>query len=68
MSLRHKYWITLDYLDGTTKVRGPLYVDEIQTFGMLLSLNEANVVSMTISRSDPLNRITAAVTPCSTSS
>jgi hypothetical protein len=46
--------ITVDYMDGATRVLGPFYPDEIDTRGMLFNLNEADIASITFSRADPL--------------
>jgi hypothetical protein len=34
-------WITLDYVDGRSKIRGPLYPDEIDLTGLLFRFERA---------------------------
>ena len=46
-------WITLDSIDGTTKMRGPVYPDEIDLTGMLLRLNEKDLATITFTRANP---------------
>ena len=48
-------WITLDSIDGTTKVRGPLYPDEIDLSGLLFRLNERDLATVTFTRANPLS-------------
>ena len=33
-------WITLDYLDGRSLIKGPVYPDEVDLTGLLFRLNE----------------------------
>lgn len=47
-------WVTLDSIDGTTKVRGPLYPDQIDLTGMLMRLNERDLATITFTRANPL--------------
>jgi len=60
MNLRGKYWVTLDRVDGSTEQRGPFYADQINTFGMLFYLSEADIAGVTITRADPLQRLEIA--------
>lgn len=50
--------ITIDYMDGRTKVVGPFWPDEIDTRGMLFRLAERDIASITFVRADPLTYIT----------
>ena len=38
-------WITLDYLDGRSLVRGPLYPDQVDLTGLLFRLNEKGIAT-----------------------
>ncbi len=58
MSRRGKVYITLDKIDGSRDVvKGPIYPDEIDTFGLLMYLNQADVAGVSFVRADLLNRI-----------
>jgi hypothetical protein len=46
--------VTIDYMDGSTRVVGPLYPDEIDLRGMLFKLNEREIASITFVRADPI--------------
>ena len=46
--------VTIDYMDGRTKVLGPMYPDEIDTCGMLFKLSEKDIASITFTRANPL--------------
>ena len=48
-------WITLDSVDGQSKVRGPLYPDEIDLSGLLFRLNERDLATVTFTRANPLS-------------
>ncbi len=50
-------WITIDRLDGTTTVKGPVEPDEIDTFGMLMTLNRGNIAGITFTRANPLQKL-----------
>jgi hypothetical protein len=53
-----RVWITLDMVDGSqSRLRGPLHTDEIDTFGMLMYLNRADVAGVTFTRADALQAI-----------
>jgi len=53
-----KVWITLDKLDGTTsRVAGPVHLDEIDLHGLLFYLNQRDVAGVSFVRSDLLNRL-----------
>ena len=47
-------WVTLDYLDGRSLIKGPVYPDEIDLRGMLFRLSERGVATVTFSNADPL--------------
>ena len=47
-------WITLDRIDGTSSVKGPLYPDEIDLTGLLFRLNERDLATVTFTRANPL--------------
>ncbi len=58
MSLRSKFYITLDRIDGTrTRVKGPIHADEIDLMGLLMYLNQANVAGVSFVRADLLSRL-----------
>jgi hypothetical protein len=46
-------WITLDYMDGRSAVKGPLYPDQIDLTGLLFRLNERDLATVTFANSDP---------------
>ena len=46
--------VTIDYMDGQTRVLGPLWPDEIDTRGMLFKLSESEIASITFTRAHPL--------------
>ncbi len=50
-------WITVDEMDGTSKVRGPFEPDEVNLMGLLLRLNTRQFASVTFTRANPLNRL-----------
>lgn len=52
-----RLWVTLDKLDGSTEQRGPYDPDAIDTFGLLMYLNRADVAGVTFTRSNPIDRI-----------
>jgi hypothetical protein len=47
-------WITLDYLDGRSLIKGPVYPDEVDLTGLLFRLNERGIATVTFSNADPL--------------
>jgi hypothetical protein len=53
-------WITLDHIDGTSKIRGPLYPDEIDLTGLLFRLNERDLATVTFTRANPLKALQEA--------
>jgi hypothetical protein len=53
-------WITLDDVQGRTKVRGPLYPDEIDLTGLLFRLNEKDLATVTFTRANPLKALQEA--------
>jgi hypothetical protein len=52
-------WVTIDNLDGTSTVKGPVYPDEIDTHGMLFKLSEAKIAGITFTRANPLDKLAA---------
>jgi hypothetical protein len=52
-----KLLVTLDYLDGTSKVRGPFWPDDIDTRGLLFKLAERDLASITFVNADPIGAI-----------
>jgi hypothetical protein len=49
-----KLRVTVDYMDGTTRVLGPFWPDDVDTRGMLLKLSESEIAGITFTRADPL--------------
>ncbi len=47
-------WVTIDYIDGRTTVKGPLYPDQIDTHGMLFRLSERGIAGITFTNAEPL--------------
>ena len=63
-------WITLDSVDGKSRVKGPVYPDEIDLTGLLFRLNERDLATVTFTRANPLkamqeasDRLTKAPSP-----
>lgn len=52
-----KLLVTIDYIDGRTKVVGPIYPDEIDTRGMLFRLSERGIAGVTITNAEPLTHL-----------
>ena len=53
-----KVWITLDKIDGSrSRLRGPVYLDEIDLHGLLFYLNQRDVAGVSFVRADLLNRL-----------
>ena len=53
-----RVWVTLDKIDGSqSRIAGPLYLDEIDLHGMLFRLNQSDVVGITFSRADALQKL-----------
>jgi hypothetical protein len=50
-------WITIDYLDGRSKVVGPKYPDEIDLHGMLFRLAERGIATVTFAHANPLTEL-----------
>jgi hypothetical protein len=50
-------WVTIDYLDGRSVVKGPLYPDELDLTGMLFRLNERGIATVTFANAKPLNEL-----------
>ena len=57
MSFSGKLWVTVDYMNGNTRVIGPLSADEISLHGLLFKLSEKDVAGVTFTRADPLQRL-----------
>jgi len=55
-------WITLDSIDGSSRVKGPLYADEIDLTGLLFRLNERDLATVTFTRANPLKALQEATT------
>ncbi len=53
-------WITLDSMDGTSRVRGPLYPDKIDLTGLLFRLNERDLATVTFTRANPITAMQKA--------
>ncbi len=53
-------WVTLDHIDGSTKVRGPLHPDEIDLTGLLFRLAERDIATITFTRANPLQALEKA--------
>lgn len=49
-------YVTLDYMDGRSAVKGPLYPDEIDLTGLLFRLNERDLATVTFTNARPLDR------------
>ena len=49
--------VTIDYMDGSTRVVGPVWPDEIDLRGMLFKLSEREIASITFVRADPLTYV-----------
>jgi hypothetical protein len=52
-----KILVTVDYMDGRSTVRGPLYADEINTHGMLFRLSERGIATITFTNAEPLSEL-----------
>jgi hypothetical protein len=55
-------WITLDSIDGSSRVKGPLHADEIDLTGLLFRLNERDLATVTFTRANPLKALQEAAT------
>ena len=53
-------WITLDGIDGSSRIKGPLYPDEIDTTGLLMRLNERDLATVTFTRANPIKALQEA--------
>ncbi len=49
-------WITLDDIHGNTRIRGPVYPDEIDLTGLLFRLNERDLATITFTRAKPCRK------------
>jgi hypothetical protein len=53
-----KVWISLDKIDGSqSRLRGPVYVDEIDLHGLLFYLSKSDVAGVTFTRADILSKL-----------
>ena len=52
-----KLLVTVDYIDGRSKVLGPMYPDEIDTHGMLVRLSERGIAGITFTNAEPLTHL-----------
>ena len=52
-----KLIITIDYMDGRTKVVGPLYPDEVPLQGLLFRLSERGIAGVTFTNAEPLTEL-----------
>lgn len=52
-----KLWVTIDQLDGSTRVRGPYHPDEIDTFGLLMRLADSRIAGVTFTNAEPLRHL-----------
>ena len=52
-----KLLVTVDYMDGRTKVVGPFYPDEINVHGMLFRLSERGIAGVTFTNAEPLTHL-----------
>ena len=50
-------WITLDYLDGRSLIKGPVYPDEVDLTGLLFRLNKSGIATVTFTNAKPLNSL-----------
>ena len=53
-------WITLDGIDGSSRVKGPLYPDEIDLTGLLFRLSERDLATVTFTRANPIKALQEA--------
>lgn len=52
-----KLWVTIDRLDGTSTVKGPVYPDEIDLSGLLFKLSEAGIAGVTFTNAEPFRTL-----------
>lgn len=52
-----KLLVTVDYMDGRSVVKGPLYPDEINLTGMLFRLSEKGIATITFVNAEPLTEL-----------
>ena len=50
-------YITLDYIDGRSAIKGPIYPDEIDLTGLLFRLNERDLATVTFTNARPLDHL-----------
>ncbi len=53
--------VTIDYMDGKTRVVGPLHPDEIDLHGLLFRLAERDIATITFVRADPLTYLSKKI-------
>jgi hypothetical protein len=52
--------VTIDYMDGRSTVKGPLYPDEINLTGLLFRLSERGIATVTFTNAEPLTELMRA--------
>lgn len=52
-----KVLVTVDYMDGRSTVRGPLYPDEVNLTGLLFRLSERGIATITFTNAEPLTEL-----------
>ena len=52
-------YVTLDYMDGRSAIKGPLYPDEVDLTGLLFRLNEKDIATITFTNAKPLTALLA---------
>ncbi len=52
-----KLLVTVDYMDGRSVMRGPMYADEIPLQGMLFRLAERGIATITFTNAEPLTEL-----------
>lgn len=53
-----RVWITLDKIDGShSRLKGPVYLDEVNLQGLLFYLNQRDVAGVSFVRADLLSRL-----------
>ncbi len=53
-------WITIDNIDGTSVMRGPVYPDEIDLTGLLFRLSRGDLATVTFTNASPLSSTSLA--------
>jgi hypothetical protein len=52
-------YITLDYVDGRSQTKGPIYPDEVDLTGLLFRLNERDIATITFANARPITALVA---------